>query len=185
MTYPRTGSVYDNADDFDPRRQPEHFSDPPSLPRLKVKRIGSHDLPLPAYAKEGDSGMDLPACINVGDPAEPAYPGIHLWRIPAGARVLVPCGFAIEIPFGHEGQIRPRSGMAKKGLVAMLGTIDRGYRGELIVNLVNIGPTEAEIAHGDRVAQLVICPVAHCEVVEAVELSETARGANGWGSTGR
>ena len=120
--------------------------------------------------------MDLHACLPGS--------GLHLMDDMA---VLVPTGLAVEVPHGFEAQIRPRSGLAAKQHITVLntpGTVDADYRGEVKVLLINFGPQAVEIRHGDRIAQLVIAPVAHAEVVETAELSDTQRGAGGFGSTG-
>jgi dUTP pyrophosphatase len=107
--------------------------------------------------------------------------------VAAGARVAVPTGLAFEIPQGFEGQVRPRSGLARKvGLTVVNapGTIDSDYRGEVQVLLVNLGDAPHVIQPGDRVAQLVIAPVTLAELEEASELSDTARGSGGFGHTG-
>jgi dUTP pyrophosphatase len=99
----------------------------------------------------------------------------------------VPTGLAIAIPAGFEGQVRPRSGLAARHGVTCLntpGTIDSDYRGEVKVILVNLGSAPFEVTHGLRIAQLVIAPVSRAEVVEVVELPDTARGGGGFGSTG-
>jgi dUTP pyrophosphatase len=104
------------------------------------------------------------------------------------ARAAVPTGFAIEIPPGFEGQVRPRSGLAfKQGITVVNapGTIDADYRGEIKVLLVNLGSETHEIHPGDRIAQLVISPVVRAEVLESDDLEETARGDGGFGHTGR
>ncbi len=103
-------------------------------------------------------------------------------------RVAVPTGFAIEIPPGFEGQVRPRSGLAFKEGVTVInapGTIDADYRGEIKVILVNLGNDSVWIHHGDRIAQLVIAPVIRAEVEEVDSLEETTRGEGGFGHTGR
>jgi len=105
-----------------------------------------------------------------------------------GDRHAVPSGFAIEIPPGFEGQVRPRSGRALKeglGMPNSPGTIDADYRGEVKVLLVNLGKRPIVIKHGDRIAQLIIAPVARAEIVEVDELAPSGRGVNGFGSTGR
>jgi len=144
------------------------------LPRcpmnVSVKRIGAHALELPSYAHQGDAGMDLRACGE--------------YDIAPGARVLIGCGFAFEIPLGFEGQVRPRSGLTKRGVVAAFGTIDSGYRGEVMVSLWNTGAEPFAVCHGDRIAQLVVAPFATCKLVEEAELSDTPRGEGGFGSTG-
>lgn len=131
-------------------------------------------LPLPAYATPGAAGIDI--CS-----AEDA-------TIFAGERQLVSTGFAVEIPEGYELQVRPRSGLAAKFGVTVLnapGTIDSDYRGEIKVNLINHGDRPADIARGDRIAQLVLAQAPQAVIEEREELSETERGAGGWGSTGR
>ena len=133
------------------------------------------DLPTPAYAKPGDAGVDLVA----REDARLAH---------GGGRALVPTGVAVAIPEGHAGFIQPRSGLAMKHGVTCLNTpglIDAGYRGELIVLLVNTDPeADFEIARGDRIAQLVIQRVEHATFVVVDELPPSERGAGGWGHTG-
>jgi dUTP pyrophosphatase len=134
------------------------------------------DLPLPAYALPGDAGCDLRARQDT-------------WLEPGGGRALVPTGVAIALPEGHGGFIQPRSGLALKHGVTCLNTpglIDCGYRDELKVLLVNLDPDEGyQITRGDRIAQLVVQRVEHCdfEVVESLEGSARSRG--GFGHTGR
>lgn len=141
-----------------------------------MKRWGDHDLPLPTYKTAGAAGLDLHARLKAG-PSVLLHPG---------SRLVVGCGFALEIPPGWEGQVRPRSGMAKDyGIVAASGTIDSDYRGEVGMNLFNFGREAVRITHGDRVAQLVIAPAPQVQLVEVAELSETVRGANGFGSSGK
>ncbi len=130
---------------------------------------------LPRYMTAGAAGMDLASAAD--GPI----------TIEAGARLGVPTGWAIEIPPGCEGQVRPRSGLASKTGVTVVnapGTIDSDYRGELVVLLVNLGQAAHTIAPGDRVAQLVIAPVVQAEIEEAAALGETARGGGGFGHTG-
>ena len=145
---------------------------------VPVRRVGwsaPHNLPLPAYAKPGDAGLDLRARV---DPEEP------LW-IKSGERAVVPCGFAFAIPDGYEGQVRPRSGMSRDGIVASLGTIDSGYRGEVAVILTNTNREAFPVRLGDRIAQLVIAPIARATLREVDALDETERGAGDFGHTGR
>lgn len=149
-------------------------------PVVRVERVGSADLPLPAYATDGAAGMDLRADLSMLDGG--LLHGGHL-RIPAGCRVAVPCGFAFEIPEGYEGQIRGRSGWMKRGLYAE-GTIDADFRGCPFALLENRGHAGLSIEHGERVAQIIICPAPQVRLEEAAELSPTSRGANGAGSTG-
>ena len=130
---------------------------------------------LPTRAHEGDAGLDLYAC-------EAAHIG-------PGERWSVGTGVAVEIPEGHAGLVLPRSGLAKKHGIALVnapGLIDAGYRGELRVLLLNTDPAEIfRVEPGDRIAQLVISPVAIAEPVEAESLTESARGDGGFGSSGR
>jgi len=112
--------------------------------------------------------------------------GVTLTLAP-GKRALVPSGFIFEIPEGYEAQIRPRSGLAFKHGITCLnspGTIDSDYRGEVNALLVNLGEEPFEITRGMRIAQMVIAPVTQVRVAEITEVSETARGAGGFGSTG-
>lgn len=138
-------------------------------------------LPLPAYETAGAAGADLRANLMPEDRAA----GIVLAPM---ARRVIPTGFRVEIPVGFEMQIRPRSGLALKHGISLSntpGTIDSDYRGPLGVLLVNFGAEPFTVAHGERIAQMIVAPVvqARFEVVES--LSETARGAGGFGSTGR
>jgi dUTP pyrophosphatase len=121
------------------------------------------------------AGLDLPAAI-----AEPL-------SVEPGAIALIPTGLKLAIPEGYEGQVRPRSGLAvKHGLTVVNapGTIDADYRGEVKVALINLGPKPVTISRGDRLAQLVIAPVARAELVEVDELPESPRGEGGFGHTG-
>ncbi len=130
---------------------------------------------LPRYMTAGAAGMDLASAAEG-----------PLTLLP-GERLGVPTGLAMELPAGHEGQVRPRSGLASRHGVTVVnapGTIDADYRGELVVLLVNLGQAPHTIAPGDRIAQLVIAPVTRAEIVEAEELSDTTRGAGGFGHTG-
>jgi dUTP pyrophosphatase len=131
-------------------------------------------LPLPAYATPGAAGMDVVA-------AEDA-------TLAPGARAAVATGFAMAIPAGYEVQVRPRSGLALKHGVTCLntpGTIDSDYRGEVKVILANLGSEPFVVSRGERIAQLVPATVTLAELEEAESLDETARGAGGFGSTGR
>jgi len=147
-------------------------------PKLALRRLPhGHGLPLPAYETAGAAGMDLRAAI-AADRAVVLTPG---------RRVLVPTGFVFEIPVGFEGQVRPRSGLALKHGITCLnapGTIDSDYRGELSVILVNHGEENHIIERGQRIAQLVIAPVARAEILEISAGTETERGSGGFGSTG-
>jgi dUTP pyrophosphatase len=133
------------------------------------------DLAPPVYASDGAAGADLRAALS-----EPLV-------VTPGGRALVPTGLVLEIPPGFEGQVRARSGLAlKKGLALAngVGTIDADYRGEVGVVVVNLGTEPVTLARGDRVAQLVIAPVARGVFEDAPDLGGTARGAGGFGSTG-
>ncbi|MFG1187361.1 dUTP diphosphatase [Xanthobacter aminoxidans] len=147
-------------------------------PSVKIQRLPhAAGLPLPAYATPGAAGMDL-AC---------ALPADAPLLLAPGARAAIPTGFAIALPDGYEAQVRPRSGLAKNHGVTVLnapGTVDCDYRGEIAVLLVNHGRETLEISRGMRIAQLVVAPVVQIMLEEIGELSETARGSGGFGSTG-
>jgi dUTP pyrophosphatase len=140
---------------------------------LPVQRIDAR-LPLPGYAHEGDAGLDLRSAEDV--------------TIAPFGRVLVGTGVAVAIPVGFAGFVQPRSGLALSrglSLVNTPGLIDSHYRGEIKVILINLDPqTPIEVLRGDKIAQLVIQPVARCELVESASLDETVRGEGGFGSTG-
>ena len=142
---------------------------------IELKRLPHGEgLPLPAYATEGAAGMDVVSAEAL--------------TLAPGARAAVATGFAIAIPAGHEVQVRPRSGLALKHGVTCLntpGTIDSDYRGEVKVILANLGQDPFAIARGDRIAQLVPAIVLRASVGEVDALDDTARGAGGFGSTGR
>ncbi len=130
---------------------------------------------VPAYQSALAAGMDLHAAI------------ISPLVIEPGSIAMIPCGFALEIPAGFEGQVRPRSGLASKFGVSIPnapGTVDADYRGEMKVALINHGRTAFTVEPSMRVAQLVIAPVVRARISECVELTETVRGAGGFGSTG-
>jgi dUTP pyrophosphatase len=142
---------------------------------VKVRRVGDRGPPLelPRYETAGAAGLDLRADEPVA--------------LAPGERRLVPTGLVLEIPPGHEGQVRPRSGLAVRhgvGLVNAPGTIDSDYRGEVGVVLVNHGQAPVAFARGERIAQLVIAPVVRAELVLADALADSDRGAGGFGSTG-
>ena len=135
-------------------------------------------LPLPAYETAHAAGMDLRAAVPEGAPM----------TLEAGAWAAVPTGLAIALPEGCEAQIRPRSGLAAKHGVTCLnspGTIDADYRGEVKVILINHGPDPFVVRRGERIAQMVVAPVAQARWMEMEALGETARGDGGFGSTGR
>jgi dUTP pyrophosphatase len=143
--------------------------------RLQLKRL-HQSATLPAYQTASAAGFDLCAALD-----EPVW-------LRSGEHRLFPTGWAMAIPEGFEGQVRPRSGLALKHGVTCLnspGTIDADYRGEVGVLLINLGAERVQIRPGDRIAQLVIAPVAQATLVEVGTLDETDRGQGGFGSTGR
>jgi dUTP pyrophosphatase len=135
-------------------------------------------LALPAQQSSGAAGVDLLAALGVSETL----------TLKPGERALVPCGFSMALPEGHEAQVRPRSGLAAKHGVTVLnapGTIDADYRGEVKVILVNHGEQNFDIKRGDRIAQMVVAPVSAVVFAEREELDDTERGHGGFGSTGR
>ena len=143
---------------------------------VSIRRLQNfpRDFELPSYATPGAAAVDL---RNAG-------PDIVLGPL---ERVLVPTGLAIALPHGYEAQVRPRSGLSLKrglGLVNSPGTIDSDYRGELLIPMINFDREAQRIEHGERVAQMVIAPVARVEWREVAELPATERAAGGFGSTG-
>ncbi len=145
---------------------------------IRIKRLPNGlGLPTPGRASEGAAGVDLSAATVEGEDVVLA----------PGARKLVPTGFAIAVPAGFEGQVRPRSGLALKHGVTVLnspGTIDADYRGEIGVVLINLGQEPFVVRRGLRIAQLVIAQLAPVLIEEVASLAETARGEGGFGSTG-
>ena len=148
-------------------------------PTVPITRLPhGHGLPLPAYETAGAAGMDLRAAVPDEEP----------FVLRPGARHPIPTGLAFALPAGFEAQVRPRSGLAAKHGVTCLntpGTIDADYRGEVKVILVNLGEEDFVIRRGERIAQLIIAPVVQATWAEVESLDETARGAGGFGSTGR
>jgi dUTP diphosphatase len=145
-------------------------------PVIKLRRVRPSSLPLPRYQSADAAGMDLIADIEAS-----------LEIAPMG-RAAVPTGIAMEIPPGFEGQVRPRSGRALEDGLTLInspGTVDADYRGEIKVLLVNLGNAPIAVRRGDRVAQLVIAPVARAELIEVAELGPSSRGSGGFGHTGR
>ena len=141
---------------------------------IKIEKL-AEEVTVPSYQTEGSSGMDLSAFLPKPVTLKPLQ------------RVLIPTGIKIELPKGYEAQVRPRSGMSIKHgitLINCIGTIDEDYRGEVCVPVVNISNEEYTINNGDRIAQMVIAPVAKVHVEVINELSNTVRGAGGFGSTG-
>jgi dUTP pyrophosphatase len=149
-----------------------------SAPIVSIMRLPhGADLPLPSYQSAAAAGLDLMAAVPAGAPLTIA-PGTH---------AAVPTGIAIALPAGTEGQVRPRSGLARNHGVTVLnapGTIDADYRGEIQVLLINHGREPFAVRRGMRIAQLIVAPVARAELHESDSLDETPRGAGGFGSTG-
>ena len=145
----------------------------PDVVDVQLRRLDP-ELPLPAYAHPGDAGADLVAAADV--------------ELAPGERRLVPTGIALALPVGCVGLVHPRSGLAARLGVTVLnapGTVDAGYRGEIFVNLVNHDPANTvKIARGDRIAQLLVQRVERAVFHVVDELTDTARGAGGHGSTG-
>ena len=143
-------------------------------PELPVRRLDP-DLPLPAYAHPGDAGADLCAATEV--------------VLPPGGRATVGTGIAVAVPDGYAAFVHPRSGLASRHGITLVnapGTVDAGYRGEVKVVLLNTDPAEPfTVRRGDRIAQLVVQPVARARFIDSDELPPTPRGDGGFGSTGR
>jgi len=141
--------------------------------RLEIKKVRDSSV-VPARAYAGDAGMDLTACERV--------------ELAPGARALVPTGLAVAIPDGYAGYVQPRSGLAARHGISIVNTpglVDSGYRGELLVNLVNHDEAQSFVVEpGMRIAQLVILQVPPVELVEVDELPASERGADGFGSSG-
>jgi dUTP pyrophosphatase len=148
----------------------------PDVVQVTVRRLDP-DLPLPAYAHAGDAGADLSARVDV--------------TLAPGERALVPTGVALALPLGYAAFTHPRSGLAARHGVTIVnapGTVDSGYRGEILVNLVNLDPTQPfSVKRGDRIAQLVVQRVAQVEFVELAagdSLPDSSRGETGHGASG-
>ena len=143
---------------------------------LPIQRLpGTEDLPLPEYKSRHAAAMDLAAAVSAAVTLAP------------GGRALIPCGFAIAVPDGFEGQVRPRSGLAARHGVTVVnapGTIDSDYRGEVMVALVNLGEVPFVVERGMRIAQLLVAPVPRVTWSEVEALPATIRGAGGFGHTG-
>lgn len=140
-----------------------------------ARRKGCDDLPLPRYASDGASGMDVFAAVDAP------------LRIDPGATALVPTGLFVAIPEGYEIQVRPRSGLALRHGITVTnspGTIDSDYRGEVCIVVTNLGREPFVVNRGDRIAQLVVAESIRAEWEEVDSLDETARGAGGFGHTG-
>lgn len=144
--------------------------------RIAIQRLaGCEDLPLPSYQSAHAAAMDIAAAV-----VEPL-------TLASGQLAVIPCGFAVAIPTGYEGQIRPRSGLAARFGLTVLnapGTIDADYRGEVKVILINLGAAAVSVERGMRIAQLLVTPVPRVEWEEVPELPGTVRGPGGFGHTG-
>jgi dUTP pyrophosphatase len=144
------------------------------MTKIQIKKLSS-DVLTPKYETVGSSGMDVSAYIEQDITINP------------GDKAIIPTGFSLAIPQGYEVQIRPRSGLAAKKNITVLntpGTIDADYRGEVKVILINLGREKFSIKKGERIAQMVVCPVIKTQLEEVQELSSTNRGSGGFGSTG-
>jgi dUTP pyrophosphatase len=147
--------------------------------KIKIVRLPhGAGLPLPAYQSADAAGLDLMAAVPADAPIV----------IAPGGRAQIPTGISIALPRGTEGQVRPRSGLAARHGISVLntpGTVDSDYRGEIQVILVNFGAESFLVERGQRIAQLVIAPVFRAQLFESEKLAKTARGAQGFGSTGQ
>ena len=144
------------------------------MTKIQIKKL-SNSVSTPKYETAGSSDMDVAAHIEDNIIINP------------GEKALVSTGLSISIPVGYEVQIRPRSGLAAKKSITVLnspGTIDADYRGEIKVILINLGKEKFVVKNGERIAQMVVCPVIQASLDEVKELSDTARGVDGFGSTG-
>ena len=146
--------------------------------RISIKRISEefNDIALPMYATEGSAGMDIRAAVK------------ESLLIRTGEFLMVPTNLSVEIPFGYEIQVRPRSGLAAKhgiGILNSPGTIDSDYRGEIKIILFNFGKEDFIIQKGDRIAQLIISRVFRADLSEENSLNESKRGTGGFGHTGK
>lgn len=142
---------------------------------LKIKTLPHFKGELPRYETVHASGLDVRAALSESMTIQPM------------ARAMIPTGLSMEIPPGFEIQVRPRSGLAAKQGVTVLntpGTVDADYRGEVKIIVINLGSEVVEVKDQDRIAQMVLCPVVQADLILSSELSDTARGAGGFGSTG-
>ena len=143
--------------------------------KILVKKFDKN-IKLPTYKTSGSSGMDLVAYIK------------NKITIDPGKTAMIPTGIAVAIPKNYEIQIRPRSGLAGKKGISVLntpGTVDSDYRGEIIIILINLGKKSFVVKSGDRVAQMILCPIAKGKLREVKNLPKTVRGKGGFGSTGK
>lgn len=148
---------------------------------MRVQIVNKSSNPLPTYSTEYSAGMDLRANLKDEEGNDKVI------SIVPGERVLIPTGLYIQLPYGYEAQIRPRSGLALKYGITVLntpGTIDADYRGEIGVCLINHGNDTFDVHHGDRIAQIVFAQVEQVALVEVSELVNTKRGDGGFGHTG-
>ena len=144
---------------------------------MNLRIVNTSNNPLPAYETKSSAGMDLRAYLPEGP-----------LTLNPMRRCLVPTGLYMEIPEGYEGQVRPRSGLALKSGITVLnspGTIDADYRGEICVILINLSQEDFVINDGERIAQMVIARHEQAEIIQVEELSDTERGAGGFGHTGK
>ena len=146
------------------------------MPHVQIKIVNTSSNPLPQYATQGSSGMDIRSSLDIPVKLQPLQ------------RTLIPTGLFVEIPTGYEIQIRPRSGLAiKQGITCLNtpGTIDCDYRGEIKIILINLSSEEQVINPGDRIAQMIIQKVERAELEQVDILNETERAAGGFGHTGK
>ena len=146
--------------------------------KIKIQRVTENfnDIPMPEYATEGSSGLDLRAAVESD------------FIIEKGKVALVSTNLRVEIPFGYEIQVRPRSGLAAKNGIGVLnspGTIDSDYRGEVKIILFNFGTEDFVIKRGDRIAQMILAKVYRMDIEETHELNDSNRGDGGFGHTGK
>jgi len=157
-------------------KPPEKTGTPsPTVKLLRLRPKTEGDIPLPCYMTPGASGMDVCAAVETDLVLSP------------GEIRLIPTGFAVALPPGHEAQIRPRSGLAVAhgiGIINAPGTIDADYRGEVMIALINHGKKDFIVHRGDRIAQMVIQPVCRAKIEAVLQLDDTSRNAGGFGHTG-
>lgn len=148
---------------------------------MRVQIVNKSSNPLPTYSTEYSAGMDLRANLKDEEGND------EVISIATGERVLIPTGLYIQLPYGYEAQIRPRSGLALKYGITVLntpGTIDADYRGEIGVCLINHGNDTFDVHHGDRIAQIVFAKVDQVQLIKVDKLDDTKRGDGGFGHTG-
>ena len=143
---------------------------------IKITILKHGPKTIPSYATEGSAGIDIQAAIDKSI------------NLKAGERILIPTGFKVEIPANYEIQVRPRSGLAIKYGISVLnspGTIDSDYRGEVKIILINLSKKSFVVKSGDRIAQMILCPVIKAKLAEVKKLPKTSRNKGGFGSTGK